>query len=184
VDAFKMASDNHQLNAGVIAVECKPHERHWRYLAVDRNLDDRWLVRLNGLNALDLISICEGHLDVKPTSVRRRPSVIFSLKKAYVKPFTIRWYDLKEALDAEIEIIWKSEDTTVEIEIQQQIVRYDDEDVGDREEIIFRLFSRRKRDAEDFPKWIEKWFLDAISRIERFDRFLKSMLMSNDVAVR
>ncbi len=160
-----MASDNHQLNADMSAVECKPYERTWRNLAVDRNIDDRWLERLNGLNAFDLISICEGHLDVKPTSVRRRPSAIFSLKKAYVKPFTIHWYDLKEALAAEIESIWKSEDTIVEIEIQQQIVRYDDANEGDREEIIFRFFSRRKRDAEDFPDWIEKWFVHAISRI-------------------
>lgn len=60
--------------------------------------------------------------------------------------------------------------------MQQQIVRYDDEDVGDREEIIFRFFSRRKKDADDFHEWIEKWFLDAISRIERFDRFLEECL--------
>ena len=170
-----MASDNHQLKVSTSAVKCKPHERPWRNLAVDRNLDDRWLEHLNNLKTLDLISICEGHLDVKSTSVRRRPSAIFSLKKAYVKPFTIRWYDLKGALAAEIESIWKSEDTTVEIDIQQQIVRYDDEDVGDREEIIFRFFSRRKRDADDFHEWIEKWFLDAISRIERFDRFLERL---------
>ncbi|HNS56795.1 MAG TPA: hypothetical protein PKO34_07060 [Smithellaceae bacterium] len=48
-------------------MECKSHERPWRDWAVDRNLDNQWLERLNKLETLNLVSICEGHIDVKLT---------------------------------------------------------------------------------------------------------------------
>jgi len=133
---------------GNAAAECKPHERNWRDWAVDRNLDDGWLERLNNLESLDLVSICEGHLDVKSTSVRRRPCIILSPKNDYLRPITECWYDLKEALAGEIERIWTGKETIIEFEIQHRLVK-DEEALADIEGIIMRIASVRKKRYDD-----------------------------------
>ncbi len=159
----------------MIPTACKPHERPWRDWAVDRNLDDGWLERLNNLETLDLVSICEGHVDARPTSARRSPRIVLMLKKAYMRPFTERWYELKEALAAEIERIWPGKETIIEFEIQHRIIK-DEEALADIEGIIMRIMSVRKRDMMILSAWIQKWFRKNIAKIETFDRFLKTMM--------
>jgi len=160
----------------MIPTECKPHERPWRDWAVDRNLDDQWLERLNNLETFNLVSICEGHLDVKSTSVKRRPCIIFGPKNDYLRPITDRWYDLKEALAGEIERIWPGKETIIEFEIQHRFVK-DEEDLADIEDIIMRITSVRKRDMMILSVWIQKWFRKNISKIEAFDQFMKTMII-------
>ena len=158
------------------AAECKTYERPWRDWVVDINLDDRWLERLNNLETLDLVSICEGHLDAKPTSVKRNPRIILMPKKDFIRPFTEQWYDLKEALANEIERIWPGEETIVEFEILHRLVKNGDppEDV---EDIIIRITSDRKRDMVILPEWVDHWVRQALSRIETFDRFMKTFII-------
>ena len=156
--------------------ECKPYERPWQDWAVDRNLDDQWLERLNNLEAFSLVSVCEGHLDVKLTSVKRCPCIILRPKEAYIRPLTIHWYGLKEALAAEIERIWPGAETIVEFEIQHRLVKNVDP-LEDREDIIMRITSVRKRDAMTFPEWIDQWFRQTLLRIEAFDQFMKTLII-------
>jgi len=158
------------------SVDCRPYERPWRDWAVDRNLDDQWLECLNNLETFSLVSICEGHIDVKPTSVKRRPCIILSPKVAYRRPITKRWYDLKKPLAAEIEKIWPGGDTIVEFEIQHRLVKNDD-GLEDIEDIIIRITSERKRDMMILPEWIHHWFRQALLRIEAFDRFMKTLII-------
>jgi len=158
------------------SMECKPYQRRWRHWAVDRNLEDIWLMRLNALETLDLVSVCEGHTDGKPTSVKRRPSVILRPKKDYIMPLTVGWYDLKEALAAEIERIWPDKETIVEFEIQHRLVQNGD-GPDDVEDIIIRITSERKRDAAILPEWVVLWFRLSLIRIQEFDRFLKTLII-------
>jgi len=158
------------------SVDCRPYERPWRDWAVDRNLDDQWLERLNNLETFSLVSICEGHIDVKPTSVKRRPCIILMLKNDYIRPLTVRWYDLKKPLAAEIERTWPGEETIVEFEIQHRLVKNDD-GMEDIEDIIIRITSGRKRDMMIFPEWIHHWFRQTLLRIEAFDRFMKTLII-------
>ena len=155
-------------------MECKSYERPWRDWAVDRNLDNQWLERLNNLETLDLVSICEGHLDVKSTSVKRRPFIILSPKNDYLRPITERWYDLKEDLADEIERIWPGKETIIEFEIQHSLVK-DEDDLADIGDIILRITSVRKRDMMILSVWIQKWFRKNISKIEAFDQFMKTL---------
>jgi len=155
-------------------MECKSYERPWRDWAVDRNLDNHWLERLNNLETLDLVSICEGHLDVKSTSVKRRPFIILSPKNDYLRPITERWYDLKEDLADEIERIWPGKETIIEFEIQHSLVK-DEDDLADIGDIILRITSVRKRDMMILSVWIQKWFRKNISKIEAFDQFMKTL---------
>ncbi len=158
------------------SMECKPYQRRWRDWAVDRNLEDIWLTRLNALETLDLVSICEGHLDVRPNSVKRRPCIILRPKMDYMIPLTIGWYDLKEALAAEIKRIWPDAETIVEFEIQHRLVQNGD-DPEDIEDIIIRITLKRKRDAEVLPEWVVHWFRLSLIRIQDFDRFLKTLII-------
>ena len=158
------------------AAECKTYEKPWRDWAVDRNLDDRWLERLNDLESFSLVSICEGHLDAEPKSVKRRPCIILRPKKAYIMPLTVRWYELKEAIAVEIERIWPDKETIVEFEIQHRLVKSGDP-LEDIEDIIIRITSDRKRDMVILPEWIGHWFRQALSRIETFDRFMKTLII-------
>ena len=159
-------------------LKCEMHERPWRDWAVDRNLDDRWLERLNNLESLSLVSICEGHLDVKPKCFKRRPCIILRPKEAYMMPLTVRWYELKEAIAVEIERIWPDKETIVEFEIQHRLVKNGDP-LEDIEDIIIRITSDRKRDVVILPEWIDHWFRQALSRIETFDQFMKTLFIIN-----
>ena len=145
---------------------------------MDRNLDDRWFERLNDLESLSLISICEGHLNVEPKSVKRRPCIILRPKEAYMMPLTVRWYELKEAIAVEIERIWPDKETIIEFEIQHRLVK-NGNPPEDIEDIIIRITSDRKRDMVILPEWIEHWFRQALSRVETFDRLMKIMIIIN-----
>ncbi|HOE34097.1 MAG TPA: hypothetical protein PLG98_12320 [Smithella sp.] len=160
------------------SIECKPYQRRWRDWAVDRNLEDLWLERLNVLETLDLVSICEGHLDARPNSVKRRPCIILRPKKDYLMPLTVGWYDLKAALAAEIKRIWPDAETIVEFEIQHRLVQNGD-DPEDIEDIIIRITSKRKRDAASLPEWAALWFQHSLIRIGIFDGFLKTLIIVN-----
>ena len=155
--------------------ECKSYERPWRDWAVDRNLDDQWLERLNNLETLNLVSICEGHIDARPTSARRSPRIALMLKKAYMRPLTEQWYDLKEDLAASIGKIWPDEETIIEFEIQHRLIINDP--VEEIESIIIRIISERKRDTMLLPEWTNHWFLQALLRIETFDQLMKTMII-------
>jgi len=157
------------------SMECKPYQRRWRDWAVDRNLEDIWLARLNALETLDLVSICEGHTDAKPTSVKRRPSVILIVKESYLKPLTERWYEIKAALADELERIWPESDTSIELEIQHMLTRKDGQR-SDEQEIILRCFSSRKRDSAQFSEWVGPWFQNTVCRIEEYDRSFKKLM--------
>ena len=157
----------------IMATECKSYERPWLDWAVDRNLDDQWLERLNNLETLNLVSICEGHIDARPTSARRSPRIALMLKKAYMRPLTEQWYDLKEDLATSIENIWPDEETIIEFEIQHRLVKNDP--MEEIESIIIRIISERKRDTMLLPEWTNHWFRQALLRIEIFDQFMKTM---------
>ena len=157
------------------SMECKSYQRRWRDWAVDRNLEDIWLTRLNALETLDLVSICEGHTDVKPTSVRRRPSVILIVKVSYLKPLTEKWYEIKAVLTDEIERIWPESDTRIEMEIQHKLT-WEDGRREDVEEIILRCFSNRERDSAKFSEWVGPWFQITVPRIEEYDRSFKKLM--------
>ena len=158
-----------------MATECKSYERPWLDWAVDRNLDDQWLERLNNLETLNLVSICEGHIDARPTSARRSPRIALMLKKAYMRPLTEQWYDLKEDLATSIENIWPDEETIIEFEIQHRLIINDP--VEEIESIIIRIISERKRDTMLLPEWTNHWFLQALLRIETFDQLMKTMII-------
>ncbi|KAF0155441.1 MAG: hypothetical protein FD159_2175 [Syntrophaceae bacterium] len=158
------------------ATECKPYERPWRDWAVDRNLEDHWLERLNDLETLSLVSVCEGHLDVQPNSVKSRPCIILRPKKNYMRPLTVGWYDLKVALAAEIERIWPDDESIVEFEIQHRLVKNGDHP-ADIEDIIIRITSERKRDIMILTEWLAFWFQLSLIRIRVFDRFMKTLIV-------
>lgn len=158
------------------SVECKSYERPWRNWAVDRNLDDCWLERLNNLETFSLVGICEGHIDVKPTSVRRSPRIALMLKKVYMRPLTEQWYDLKEALAIEIKRTWPDAESIIQFEIQHRLVKNDGL-VEEIEAIIIRIISERKRDTMLLPEWTNHWFRQTLLRIEAFDQFMKTMIV-------
>lgn len=154
-------------------VHCEPYERPWRDRAVDRNLEDQCLERLNNLDTLDLASICEGHADARPPSVKRSPRIVLMFKKAYKRPLTEQWYDLKEDLAAAIERIWPDKETRIEFEILHR----NDNPAEEIEDLIIRIISERKRDTILLPEWANHWFGQNLWRIETFDRLMKTIII-------
>lgn len=160
----------------ITAAECKPHERPWRNWAVDRNLDDRWLERLNDLETFSLTSICEGHIDDNSSAVRRHPRIILRPKETYMKALTDHWYDQKDALTGAIQQIWPENNTIIECEIQHCIVQEGDK-LTDAQDTFFRITSAHKRYTIEFSECVYRWFRRTIPRIRTFDQFMKTLII-------
>jgi len=150
------------------AVTCQAHERLWRGRAVDRNLADSWLEKLNALRSFDLVSICEGHCDARAASVRRRPAIILRPKTALLKLLTERWFALRDAWAAAFDRLWPEGDTIVELEVQHGIVK-DEGPAAAGVDIILRITCRRPRSLHDQGTYFNGWFAKAIFALDMLD---------------
>lgn len=155
--------------------QCREHERSWRGRCVDRDLEDGWLEALNALKALNLISICEGHVAERPNSPRVRPHINVRLKPLLLPQAVKLWHMVSQVLQESLTEMFGTESTsaTVELKLQVQLGR-DGPAVGDG--LTARFQARQKRVSAEMDTATADWFRRTVESIKCLDRLLVSQL--------
>jgi hypothetical protein len=148
--------------------ECKDYEREWNGFCVDRNLEDDWLERLNGLGAFSLISICEGHCDRQMEPSRAPPHVKLRLRESLLPSIASRWDEHKMAIVSEVNRLFQTGDTYVNLELKFKL-RSGTGRLNYQEDLIVRVHSRQARISEEIDAGTHAWFQRSVSRIEELD---------------
>jgi hypothetical protein len=149
--------------------ECREHERRWKDMCVDKNLEDEWLERLNGLKAFGLVGICEGHSEQRPGASGRYPHINLRLKESLLPGIAENWEELRIAILNEVGKLFGSGDTDVRLELKFRL-RAGRGKLVYQEEMTMRARSYRARVAEGMDKETRRWFEESIERIEEIDQ--------------
>jgi hypothetical protein len=138
---------------------------------VDKNLEDDWLVRLNGLDSLKLISICEGHCRRQTEPLRTPPHIKLRLKESFLPGIACRWDEHKMAVLNEINKLFQAGNTYVNLELKFKL-RQSLGRLTYQEDLTLRIHSRQARTSEEMDAETSDWFRQSVSRVEELDRFV------------
>jgi hypothetical protein len=147
---------------------CREYERPWREFCVDKNLQDDWLERLNGLDTLNLVGICEGHPHHAPGTSGRFPQINLRLKEAVLPGIADHWQDLRSAMLNEASKLFLLGDTDVRIELKFWL-RAGRGKLVYQEDLTMRLRSYQARDETEMDAETFEWFARAVDRIAQID---------------
>lgn len=148
--------------------KCRGYEREWRGLCVDRNLEDDWLARLNGLGAFDLISICEGHCDREADPPRTPPHIKLRLKEDLLPGIASRWDEHKMAVLSAVSRLFETGETYVNLELKFKL-RSATGRLNYQEDLTVRIHSRQVRTSGEMDAKTRAWFQQSVNRIEGLD---------------
>jgi hypothetical protein len=151
--------------------KCRDHEREWKGFCVDRNLEDDWLERLNRLEALSLISICEGHCDRRTEPSGKSPHIKLRLKEHLLPGLAGHWDDQKMTVVSEVNRLFQTGDTYVNLELKFKL-RSGTGRLNYQEDLIVRVHSRQARPSEEMDAETCDWLQHSVSRIEELDDLL------------
>ena len=149
--------------------QCKEHERRWRDLCVDKNLDDEWLERLNKLKAFRLVGICEGHSNRHSNTVGAYPNIHLKLRATILEGVAGKWPSLKAALLKDPAKIFIHDDTKTRFELNFRL-RSGKGKLVYQEEMKVRVIGIKKRKSDEMGDEVRIWFEDCIDRIEEMDQ--------------
>jgi len=139
------------------------YTRSWGPFTVDKNLQNDWLVRLNRLQCLDLIGICEGHYSCDDVF----SSIVLKAKDRY-----------KKKLITEIELVGKFlgfcryAHTRCSAKAYFEIPDRFHQDSGREWMFTISLTSLNERKSLDMDVETEGWFCRSVEDIERIDKHL------------
>jgi hypothetical protein len=154
--------------------ECREHERQWREYCVDRNLQDDWLERLNQLQVLRLINICEGHHDLQTDPSRKSPHFILQLKDEYLPSVAKSWDRHKMAILEQASRSFQSGDTTGSLELKFRL-RWRGGRLAYQEDLVVRIRCQRKRTSMEMDEQTRAWFEQNVDWVEGLDRSIASL---------
>jgi hypothetical protein len=152
-----------------VSKSCKDYERPWRDFCVDKNLQDGWLERLNDLETLNLVGICEGHPDRPPGTSGRFPQINLRLKETILPGIADHWRDLRSAMLNEASKLFLLGHTDVRIELRFWL-RAGRGKLIYQEDLTMRLRSYQARDAAEMDAETLEWFEQAVDRIAQIDQ--------------
>jgi hypothetical protein len=148
--------------------KCKDYEREWRGFCVDANLEDEWLERLNGLQAFDLISICEGHCSRQAEPSMTPPHIKLRLKERLLRGVASHWDEHKMAVVGEVNRLFETGDTYVNLELKFKL-RSGAGRLIYQEDLVVRIHGRHARTSEEMDDESRHWFQHSVSRVEDLD---------------
>ena len=155
----------------------KPYERAWRNRHVDANLADEWLERLNSLCIFDLVSICEGHWQMKHP-YDARPHLNLRMKPHCLSQALAKWGDCKDIIQKTVNQLPNSEETFVHARLA---LDYSFSDTSFRDEGVQMQFECSRRRTRDLPEpWFDGWFRCVVAGIEALDKQLVESLLRGD----
>jgi len=158
---------------------CRDYEREWNGLCVDKNLENDWLMRLNSLQCLRPISICEGHLNQKPGSAQTFPHVKLRLKEQFLPGVASHWEQLRSVLSNELHQLLHTADTSLELELKFRF-RWGGSRFPYRENLTVRIHCRQARRTEKMDDLTYAWFEQTLDRIEVLDSLIGHQLCPTD----
>jgi hypothetical protein len=141
---------------------------------VDKNLENDWLIRLNGLVTLDLISICEGHCSRQTEPSRTPPHIKLRLKESHLPGIASQWDDHKMVILGEVNRLFQTGETYVNLELKFKL-RSGTARLSYQEEMIMRMHGRQARDTEEMEATTRAWFQQSVERIEELDRLVADL---------
>lgn len=153
---------------------CGPQERRWRDRCVDAGLDDDWLERLNALAVLDLISICEGHLDEPVFEHRLTPHINLRVKEIHAETIAALWNSDRATLAALIDEAFLALPLSVVFEVRcGRELRS-----GSAADLVLCLLKLKPAPLtlDRRPPVKAEWFRLAIAAIETLDHRLADQL--------
>ena len=149
--------------------KCRDHEREWRGFCVDANLEDEWLARLNGLQAFDLISICEGHCNCQAEPSMTPPHIKLRLKERLLRGVASYWDEHKMAVVGEVNRLFETGDTYVNLELKFKL-RSGAGRLTYQEDLVVRIHGRHARTSEEMDDEGRHWFQHSVTRVEDLDK--------------
>lgn len=155
-------------------IEC--HERLWGENAVDRNLNDAWLQRLNNLTCFDLISICEGHFNRPRNSSSPFPHLNLRLKPRLVPAIINRWQSVKVQFEHLLYQIFPNGGTRVEVVYSSRTVIPSSMPHSRPDDLLIRIECRQRRESQSFETWVLNWFETTVGKAAQIDRVFHSVI--------
>jgi len=158
---------------------CKDFERPWRDLCVDKNLEDDWLERLDNLQSLRVISICEGHYhpDQSARSSRRFPHIKLRLKEQFLPDISSQWRQLQPVISNELHRLFYCVDTYLDVELKFRY-RWRGVRFAYQEDLTLRINGRCARDSEEMDAATREWFERTVGRVEQLDGAIGAQICS------
>jgi hypothetical protein len=153
---------------------CKPYERLWGKLCVDKHLEDPWLTRLNALTTLNLINICEGHHDRSRLS-ERSPHLSLRLRASLMSDVATCWEVQKMALLNRAHTLFEQNDTNFNMTLTFNL-RVGLGRLGYRENLTLRIRYYQARTEAAMDAQTRGWFEETVARVEELDAFLATMI--------
>ncbi len=151
--------------------KCKDYERLWRDRCVDRNLEDDWLERLNNLNALKLIGICEGHHRQRLSSAGRYPHINLRLNEHLLPDVARNWDHLRADILNEVHNLFQAGDTLFNLELKYKL-RSGRGRLTYHEDLTLRIRCDQVRGSAEMDPETYDWFGRSVERIEILDRIV------------
>jgi len=145
---------------------CRDHEKSWNKRCVDKNLKEEWLQRLNSLNTLDLISVCEGHPEREGCT---KPHLKFKLR-AELTPVAMQRF-AEHSINLEMFSRFNHKDTESKCELKRTF-RTARKGFNYREDIMVRITCRCPRTSEKIDEKTINWFERNVVRVEELDGFI------------
>lgn len=147
---------------------CKEYERQWTSFCVDENLEDEWLVRLNALKSFRLISICEGHSNLRAIF----PHINLRLERELHSGIARHWDKVRTAVGNLVVGALQATDTYVDCELKFRI-KSGSAGTSYREDLTIKMRSLRPRVSPEMDSDTRRWFQQCIAQIEKVDRFVE-----------
>jgi len=151
--------------------KCREHEREWNGFCVDKNLKDEWLARLNDLQALELISICEGHSARQTGSSRRSPHIKLRLKDPLLPGVARHWDEHKMAILEKVNALFQTGSTYVHLELKFKL-RSTTSRLNYEENLLVRIHARQPKVAKEMDPVTCDWFEQSVDRVEELDSLI------------
>jgi len=150
----------------------RPHERLWKDRCVDKNLKDEWLIRLNALQAFNLVSICEGH----DSPARRPPHIHLRLKEEYFPIVSDEWHRSGQTMSRLINSLFSTEATKIEIELKEVFQKWQGR-YNYKQDFTARIRCRINSESQSIQTCVVNWFQSIIPEIQELDTLIFDLCM-------
>jgi hypothetical protein len=143
-------------------------ERAWRRTTVDANLRDEWLEQLNSMRALELRSICEGH--IASVDELCRNAGITARVRDDLEPFFHRhWHELEEPISRMLEAAFCRDDARIRVEATRELTLNPGGRVRTRQALFIWAAKRHARKRREIDPETLVWLENAVAAFMALD---------------
>jgi len=152
-------------------------------MTVDANLRDEWLADLNSMRALELRSVCEGHVArVDPLS--RNAHVTAAVREPLQPFFHRHWDDLQEPISRLVAASFCRDDARVSVTATRELsLRPGSPHVEVRQELFFEATKRHARRRKEIDEETVLWLEGTVAAFMALDEGLRALYERSGVGL-